>query len=101
MSLCEWCNKEFDEFEAEEHFETETGLAYNNLNKCLCGECATKLLLDVQLDGIYFETCEECFATFDLIEEESRFDRMDGGIHLRDVWDNKGKILCATCAKEE
>ena len=99
MNKCEWCDILFDPIEADEYFDSETfSLSYNNIQKCLCGECAVKVIED-KVDGIYFETCEKCGKTFDLIEDESTFDSnfsWCNGTSLRDYWDKQ--ILCAECA---
>lgn len=99
MAKCEWCGKTFDVDEARDDFECETGLSYDNLALCLCGDCAIDAI-DDEADGVYFETCEECGNRFDLFEEQSKFENgpNDYG-SLRDYWDEK--ILCADCAIEE
>lgn len=55
--------------------------------------------IEDEVDGVYYETCEECGKVFDFIEDSNEFgshfnwyDRMD----LRDCWRNK--ILCCDCA---
>lgn len=102
MSKCEWCNKRFDKDEAELYFDSETFLlSYNHVRKCLCGECAVKAITEDLVDGVYYETCENCGIEFDLIEEEGRFDNQVDGIDLRDAWRSSGKILCADCAIKE
>ena len=102
MKKCELCHKPFDPEEAEYYFESETfQLSYNNIEKCLCGECAVQALED-KVDGVYFETCEKCGKKFDLIDEESIFDNhfpWYNGTELRDHWDEH--ILCAECAINE
>lgn len=99
MSRCEWCGKEYDRDEAERIFSSETFcLSYSNIRKDLCGECAVEAI-ENEVDGVYFETCEECGKEFDPIEESSEFDSNFGwanGTSLRDYWDDK--ILCAECA---
>ena len=99
MIKCEWCDKLFDPIEADEYFTKETYLlSYDNIQKCLCGECAVKVIED-KVDGIYFETCEKCGRTFDLIEDECTFNSnfsWFNGTSLRDYWDKQ--ILCADCA---
>ena len=101
MAKCENCNERFDRDEAASYFEMETELSYDNLRKTLCGECAVQAIED-QEDGVYFETCEECGCTFDLIEAQSDFDThfdWSNGTRLRDYWDPK--ILCCDCAIEK
>ncbi len=99
MAKCEWCGEAFDRDEAEDFFETKTRLlSYANVKKCLCGNCAVQAIED-QADGVYFETCERCGKTFDLIKDESEFSShfpWYNGTELRDHWDNQ--ILCAECA---
>lgn len=101
MLICEWCNKEIDmDFDCAE-FESETNLCYQNLRKCLCGECATQAIED-EVDGVYFEVCERCNKTFDYIEEMGKFDsyfQWSNGTVLRDHWDQE--ILCADCAIDD
>ena len=99
MSKCEWCGEFFDPEDAEEYFTTETWLlSYSNVKKCLCGKCSVEAI-ENQVDGVYFETCERCGKTFDLIEDESAFNNhfsWFNGTSLRDHWDNQ--ILCVECA---
>ena len=101
MARCEWCGEKFDPTEAEEQFEDETYmLTYSNLRVTLCGKCAVEAIND-KADGVYFETCEKCGKTFDLIEEQSEYDSRFSdcnGTDLSDHWDNG--ILCADCAIE-
>ena len=101
MEKCEWCGESFDRDEADEYFSSETWLlSYSNVRKCLCGKCAVEAIED-KADGVYFETCEKCGHTFDLIEDESTFDNhfsWANGTSLRDYW--KDQILCADCAIE-
>ena len=98
MAVCEWCGVEFDSCEAADTFEMETMLSYNNLRKCLCGDCAIEAIEDL-VDGVYYETCEKCGKTFDLITESAEFDSHfseANGVGLRDLWDYH--ILCCDCA---
>lgn len=99
MNQCEWCSTTFDPEEADEYFTIETWLlSYNNVRKCLCGKCAVEAI-ESKVDGVYFETCEHCGRTFDLIEDESTFDNhfsWANGTSLRDYWEDQ--ILCADCA---
>lgn len=99
MAICEWCGKEFDLQDAEDEFESGTfKLAYSNVRKCLCGSCSVEAIED-EVDGVYFETCEECGKEFDLAEESGEFDSnfsWENGTSLRDYWDEK--ILCCDCA---
>lgn len=98
MSKCEWCNKRFDELEAEQEFEEEFSLLYENVQKCLCGACAIQAIKE-KVDGIYFETCEKCGKKFDLIEAEAEFEERCEGTSLTDWWFNNG-IICCDCAME-
>lgn len=102
MAQCEFCGKDFDPDEAAEFFMEETWrLSYDNVRKCLCGSCAVKAVNDDKIDGVYFETCENCGREFDLIEEESRFANhfpWFNGTSLCDHWGDQ--ILCADCAIE-
>ena len=96
MPKCEWCDTEFDTQEAKDIFENEFSLMkYDNIRKCLCGSCAIQAIED-QVDGIYFETCEECGKDFDFVEECSEFEDNVDGTSLTDWW-NYG-ILCCDCA---
>lgn len=99
MRKCESCGKRFDPEDAEDYFIEETFLlSYDNLKKCLCGECAVKALEDKE-DGIYYETCECCGKVFDLVFDEEEFAShfsWCNGTSLRDYWDDK--IRCADCA---
>lgn len=101
MPICEMCGKSFDLEEAEESFESDNWLlSYSNIKRCLCGECATNTIED-QADGVYYETCERCGKTFDLITAEGFFSShfpWYNGTDLRDYWDKKQLILCAECA---
>ena len=101
MAVCEWCGKEFDVDFDGDTFEMETNLCYQNLRKCLCGDCAIQAI-DDEVDGIYYETCERCGKTFDLIEDMGRFDSnfpWYNGTRLRDHW--RSEILCADCAIDD
>lgn len=101
MPICEWCGKEFDLDDASDEFESETHLlSYQNLKKCLCGECSVQVIED-KVDGIYYETCEKCGKHFDLITEETEFERNFNwydSLSLRDFWEDG--ILCSDCAYE-
>lgn len=101
MAVCEWCGKEFDNDFDRDTFEIETTLCYDNLRKCLCGDCAIQAIED-EVDGVYYETCERCGKTFDLIEDMGEFDRhfpWYNGTRLRDYW--KSEILCAECVLDD
>lgn len=99
MIICEWCGKEFDLEEAADEFDCEMpNLIYENVKKCLCGKCAIDAIRD-EVDGVYFETCEECGMQFDYIEAESEFSSnfsWENGTTLTDYW-NSG-VLCCNCA---
>lgn len=102
MEICEWCGEKFDKQVAEEDFEIEMGVfSYANIRKCLCGSCAIESMKD-EVDGIYFERCEECGVEFDYIEASSEFDgnfSWANGTRLTDYWNRK--ILCCDCALKE
>ena len=101
MAKCKWCGESFDRNDDKEYFEDETLLSYDNLKKCLCGNCAVQAIED-QGDGVYFETCEKCGKTFDLIEDEVTFSNhfpWYNGTNLRNHWNVQ--ILCAECAIDE
>ena len=99
MPNCEWCGNTFDKRDAEDIFETEIfGLSYGNIRKCLCGICSVAAIND-EVDGIYFEMCEECGVKFDLMDAQDEFTSnfsWESGTELRDYW--KDKILCSDCA---
>lgn len=96
MAKCEYCGAKFDPDEAEDIFESEHPyLLYENIAKCLCGECASKAIEDEE-DGVYFETCEECGDRFDYILENAKFYSWTGE-SLLDA--TGGNILCASCAE--
>lgn len=96
MAICEWCNKEFDPDEAEEYFNSEAGiLIYQNIRKCLCGDCAVEAIND-EVEGVYYETCENCGKVFDVFEDMHELS--EEGISLYDCWDDE--ILCADCARD-
>ena len=98
MLKCEWCGKKYDKDEADDIFSMETYcLSYSNIRKKLCGDCAVEAIED-EVDGIYFERCEECGKEFDLMEESREFDSnfsWENGTSLRDYWNDK--ILCCDC----
>ena len=101
MFTCEWCGESFDRNEAEDYFEIETALPYSNIKKCLCGKCAVEAITE-EIDGVYFETCEKCGKTFDLIVDIGTFRNhfpWYNGTGLRDHWEPQ--ILCAECAIDE
>lgn len=99
MSLiCERCGKEFDEDDAREEFEDETGKSFDYLTKTLCGDCAIQAINDKE-DGVYLELCENCGARFDPFIDEMEFQRQTGddGVEI----DMFGKYLCLHCSLEE
>lgn len=102
METCDRCGKIFDEDEAETEFVSEYfDLSYQNFRGTFCADCAIQILEDKE-DGYYFETCEQCGCTFDLILEESKFDDRHSwfnGTSMRDFW--KDLIRCADCAMEK
>lgn len=101
MQKCEWCGEAFEQDEAEDYFNTEMGiLVYRNVRKCLCGKCAVEAIND-EVDGVYYETCEKCGRTFDLIVDKQTYSNhfsWFNGTNLYDERDNQ--ILCADCAIE-
>lgn len=98
MPVCEWCGEEFEESEAEIEFSFEMGiLSYENVRKCLCGNCAAQAITD-GAEGVYFETCEKCGKSFDFIVDQTEFYKVVGGIELQDCWNEQ--ILCCNCALE-
>ena len=101
MPKCEWCGKSFVLSEAEDDFEMEMEiLSYSNIQKHLCGACAIEAI-EQNVDGVYFETCENCGKSFDLILDKSAYSNhfsWDNGTSLYDQWDDQ--ILCAECAIE-
>lgn len=48
------------------------------------------------MDGVYYETCEKCGKTFDVIVDKGDLWRDD--ISLYDCWNDD--ILCADCARD-
>lgn len=103
MAKCKWCGKRFDREEAEEEFNLEyvgTVLNYTCFRPVLCFECACEAI-EEEVDGVYFETCQECGAEFDYIDEKSKFENRFpsySGTTLTDYWDVANKYLCADCA---
>ncbi len=99
MAICDMCGKPFDREEAEFLFSGEyRTLDYSHFHRCLCGECAISVIEEL-IDGEYYETCEKCGKTFDLIQEKENFDNhfsWENGTDLTDYWDDVG-ILCADC----
>lgn len=102
MAICEFCGKEFDIEEAADDFNCEfTYLTYGNFTKCLCFDCASTAIREQQED-VYYERCENCGRTFDLIEDEVSFSNhfdWSSGTRLQDHW--KNGVLCADCAIDE
>ena len=88
----------FNEEDAAETFENECLLKYERIRKYLCGDCAVQAIEDL-VEDVYYETCDRCRKTFDLIEEEYEFEQMVSGTTLRDYWNPS--ILCAECTKKE
>ena len=102
MPTCEWCGEEFDYDDARMTFENNTWrLSYENIRKCLCGDCALRVINE-EISGEYYEYCEKCGGSFDFITERQRFAMnfpVCNGTELRDHWD--GRVLCSDCAIEE
>lgn len=102
MKICSWCNEKFALSEAEDEFEIEESLfSYRNIKLCLCGKCAIQAVED-EVDGVYFETCEQCGKRFDVFVDSAEFSNhfsAFNGTTLFDYWDNQ--ILCCDCALSE
>ena len=99
MAKCEWCHKEFNREDAEKDFSSyfsHLPLSYDQIEKCLCGSCAIDVI-EEDVDGVYFETCEECNRRFDYVEDNARFGREQDGL-LLDWW--KSGPICCDCAIE-
>lgn len=101
MTICEECGKEFNEYDADSQFREETSLtvssiSYEQLGRCLCGECA----IAAYANGEYFENCEICGKKFYPEDENERFKR---AIDFRnidaDMYVDR-RVLCADCALE-
>ena len=103
MDTCSRCGKEFDSYDARDFFESETfKLSYDNFNCCLCGDCAVEVIEDKE-EGLYYESCEKCGKTFDLIRDESEYEShysSYNGTDLIDCWGEYNQVLCAECALE-
>ena len=100
MPICDMCGKEFDREEVEDSFDYDM-LSYSNFRRCLCLECANSVI-EESIDGEYYETCEKCGKTFDLIQEMSKFDdnfSSANGTDLLDYWQDG--IICADCALDK
>ena len=99
MVKCEWCGETFDKQDAEYEFDsTIIGLSYEKVRTCLCGKCSIEAI-EHEVDGVYYENCEECGKEFDLMEESGKFDSNFGwssGTTLRDFW--RDGIVCCDCA---
>ena len=98
MALCEWCGNVIDEDEVND-FCDETGIWTDYIKKELCKDCLEQAWED-DVDGIFYDKCEECGCEFDIIEANSYFnsDSSVGDLYRSDVEDKKGKTLCASCA---
>jgi len=99
MPRCDWCGEKFDKEYADDFFSSETfTFSYSSFRKCLCGSCAVKAIED-EVDGVYFETCEECGKEFDPFDDNSEFRRHFNWYDTMDLWEFwKDKILCGDCA---
>ena len=98
MPRCELCKEEYDPDEAKAFFDGASYnglLIYENVRPNFCGRCALKAVKEEEWDGVYFEECELCGKTFDLVDEEFSYDR-----GLLAAWDRHEKILCASCASK-
>jgi len=100
--ICEFCGRSYKASEAEETFALEVSLIlYSNMKKNLCGDCSLEAYKD-QVDGIFYETCEECGKEFDFIEDRGRYDSSFPAYHglsLDDEWEER--ILCCNCALDK
>ena len=102
MKTCERCGAKFDPEEAKEQFEMEAFLLeYDDIEPCLCGECAIEAL-QIEDNGVFYFTCERCGTRFDLFEETSKLSSMfhnTEDVNLTNYWSSG--IICADCAGEE
>ena len=95
MTVCEKCGKQFEEWDAETEFENGVSssfpVSYDQLGKCLCGDCA----IEEFENGNYYETCECCGKQFNPDSEQFGFsnqvshkvidaDMYEFGIHCAD-----------------
>lgn len=103
MSICEWCDKEYNPSDEQEEFELENcTLSYENINVPLCAKCALEAF-EHEVEKVFFEDCEECGKRFDPIEDNGTFQNQHvwyNGIDLYDYWWNK-EIICYDCALDK
>ncbi len=104
MPKCEWCHNIYDSVCEEDCFDSMIGLGsllqYSSIRKKLCGKCAVQAAND-KVDGVFYESCEDCGRVFDWADEDARFCAhfpVENGIDLEGSWRIAGKILCADCA---
>lgn len=98
MVTCERCGKSFDEsFDRDTFSIKHQYLNFGNFNALLCADCANEVIED-EIDGIYFETCEKCGKKFDYVIDAGRFLR-EHDSYLFSFW--KNDILCFDCAELE
>lgn len=96
-SICENCGKEFEEEDAREEFESETGKCFEYLTKCLCAECAIEAI-DAEEDGVYLEVCDNCGKRFDPFLAEADMQRETGDLGAEiNMFGN----LCLDCFMDE
>ena len=92
-NICENCGKEFDEEDAREEFEYETGKCFEYLTKTLCAECAIESI-EAKEDGVYLEVCNNCGTRFDPFVAETDMQQKTGDIGAEiDMFGN----LCLDC----
>ena len=94
MSICSRCGCEYE--------KEDVVLLHADVNRVpidMCEECLEKAY-EMQEDGLFYDTCEECGKDFDVMEEKAKYLSQipwcDGlGFEYFD------KILCADCALNE
>ena len=103
MAKCKWCGQKFKRSEAEDEFDGDYRLlSYSCFRIRLCYDCACSAI-DDEIEGVYFEECEECGNTFDYVVDNAEFeDRVPEycSISMWDCWDEADKILCFDCAMD-
>jgi hypothetical protein len=92
---CEWCGKEYDEYEEEEIFSFEIfDYEYSRLTKELCAQCAIQGI-EEEVEGVITVACYECGKDMDYFEEMSNYStygNLDCGL------DGFSRRLCCDCA---
>lgn len=99
MPICQECEKNFYEEDAEREFEEDVRsrypLNYNNLTKTLCGDCAISAFESES--ELYKETCERCNTQFEPLSEERKYNKIAEQINLEGDILSEG-LCCAACA---